>query len=336
VSEAEHPEDEQRADDAAASEPQDTAPQDSAPPAEPAAEAEPPAAEATEAPAEEPVTEQPTPVAEEPAAAEEPTPAAEEPAAAEEATSAAEEPAPAAEEPAPAAEPVADAPVAAADTPVAAEPVADAPATPAPAAESDGDEDDDELTPRVRPEIPGADLVPDIVTESSEFMDAEAQAAAEAEAEAAAARDQEPEDDSQPIADAAIDLAAGARYTATGKRKTAVARVILKPGSGTYTINDKTLEEFFPRETLQRIIRQPLEAVGYDSRMDVIARMHGGGVAAQAGALRHGISRALLEADPNLRGELKRRGFLTRDPRVKERKKAGLKKARKRPQFSKR
>jgi small subunit ribosomal protein S9 len=112
--------------------------------------------------------------------------------------------------------------------------------------------------------------------------------------------------------------------------------VILKPGAGTYTINGKTLEEFFPRETLQRVIRQPLEAVGLDARMDVIARMHGGGVSAQAGALRHGIARALLEADPNLRGELKRRGFLTRDPRVKERKKAGLKKARKRPQFSKR
>ncbi|MGZ4299711.1 MAG: 30S ribosomal protein S9, partial [Solirubrobacteraceae bacterium] len=166
----------------------------------------------------------------------------------------------------------------------------------------------------------------------------EARAAAEAEAEAAAAREQEQDSDhvSQPIADAAIDLAAGARYTATGKRKTAVARVSLKPGSGTYAINGKELDVFFPRETLQRIIRQPLEAVGYDSRMDVVARMHGGGVAAQAGALRHGISRALLEADPNLRGELKRRGFLTRDPRVKERKKAGLKKARKRPQFSKR
>src|ERR671934_1421444 len=140
----------------------------------------------------------------------------------------------------------------------------------------------------------------------------------------------------QPIADAAIDLAAGARYRATGKRKTAVARVTLKPGTGAYTINGKPLDVFFPRTTLQRNIRQPLEAVGYEERMDVIARMHGGGVSAQAGALRHGISRALLEADPNLRGELKRRGFLTRDPRVKERKKAGLKKARKRPQFSKR
>ncbi|HUE25374.1 MAG TPA: 30S ribosomal protein S9 [Solirubrobacteraceae bacterium] len=131
-------------------------------------------------------------------------------------------------------------------------------------------------------------------------------------------------------------MAAGARYTATGKRKTAVARVVLKPGGGEYSINGKALDVFFPRETLQRMIRQPLEAVGYEARMDVVARMHGGGVAAQAGALRHGISRALIEADPNLRGELKRRGYLTRDPRVKERKKAGLKKARKRPQFSKR
>nr|WP_041732027.1 30S ribosomal protein S9 [Conexibacter woesei] len=133
-----------------------------------------------------------------------------------------------------------------------------------------------------------------------------------------------------------MSLASGARYTATGKRKTAVARVILKPGTGNYTINGKPLDDFFPRATLQRNIRQPLEAVGYEERMDVIAKMHGGGVSAQAGALRHGISRALLQADPNLRGELKKRGFLTRDPRVKERKKAGLKKARKRPQFSKR
>jgi len=93
---------------------------------------------------------------------------------------------------------------------------------------------------------------------------------------------------------------------------------------------------YAPGTTLQGPIRPALEGVGYDERMDVVARMHGGGVSAQAGALRHGISRALIEADPNLRGELKRRGFLTRDSRVKERKKAGLKKARKRPQFSKR
>jgi small subunit ribosomal protein S9 len=187
-------------------------------------------------------------------------------------------------------------------------------------------------------EIPGADLEPDFIPEAEEFFDVEAQAAAEAEAEAAAAREavEESEVETRPIADAAIDLGAGARYVSTGKRKTAVARVILKPGTGTYLINDKPLDTFFPRETLRRMIRQPLESVGYDERMDVVARMHGGGVSAQAGALRHGISRALIVADPHLRGELKRRGFLTRDPRVKERKKAGLKKARKRPQFSKR
>ncbi|MFI5010540.1 MAG: 30S ribosomal protein S9 [Solirubrobacterales bacterium] len=140
----------------------------------------------------------------------------------------------------------------------------------------------------------------------------------------------------EPISTAAIDLAAGARYRATGKRKTAIARVTLRPGTGAYTVNGRSLEQHFPRDTLQRNIRQPLETVGYQDRMDVVARLHGGGISAQAGALRHGISRALLEADPNLRGELKRRGFLTRDSRAKERKKAGLKKARKRPQFSKR
>ena len=133
-----------------------------------------------------------------------------------------------------------------------------------------------------------------------------------------------------------LDLASGARYRATGKRKTAIARVTLRPGDGNYLINGRPLELHFPRVTLQRNIRQPLETVGYHERMDVVARLHGGGISAQADALRHGVSRALLEADPNLRGELKRRGFLTRDSRAKERKKAGLKKARKRPQFSKR
>jgi small subunit ribosomal protein S9 len=250
-------------------------------------------------------------------------------AAEEEATRAASstEPSAPAEEPAaPAEEPAAE--------PVAAEPAAEAPAA---AAEED-EEEYEEPTPRQKPAIPGADLEPVFVPQEEQYLDAEARAAAEAEAEAAAerARAEAEDEQAQPIADAAIDLAAGARYTATGKRKTAVARVVLKPGAGEYQINGKSLEAFFPRETLQRIIRQPLEAVGYDARMDVIARMHGGGISAQAGALRHGISRALIVADPNLRGELKRRGYLTRDPRVKERKKAGLKKARKRPQFSKR
>jgi small subunit ribosomal protein S9 len=331
VSDAEHPEDEQRPDDqeAAAEEvPTESAEEPAGQAPEPAEEPA-PAAEpvAEEAPAAEPVAE-----AEEPAAAEPPEePATEEPAA-EPAEEPGAEPVAEAETPEPAAEPVAEA-----ATP--AEPAAAEPAAAEPQGEADEDADDDvEIAPRHRPEIPGADLIPDIVSESDEFLDAEARAAAEAEAEAAAAREQEQDSvhEAQPIADAAIDLAAGARYTATGKRKTAVARVILKPGTGTYSINGKELDAYYPRETLQRIIRQPLEAVGYESRMDVVARMHGGGVAAQAGALRHGISKALLEAAPNLRGELKRRGFLTRDPRVKERKKAGLKKARKRPQFSKR
>jgi small subunit ribosomal protein S9 len=196
-------------------------------------------------------------------------------------------------------------------------------------AEVGDDEDDEPAAPREKPAIPGADLEVDIVLEGADPLaetDEEADADAETEQDRA---------DEQPVA-AVIDLAAGARYRATGKRKTAVARVILRPGTGAYTINGKTLDAYFPRPALGRNIRQPLEAVGYDDRMDVVARMHGGGVSAQAGALRHGISRALLEADPNLRGELKRRGFLTRDSRAKERKKAGLKKARKRPQFSKR
>jgi small subunit ribosomal protein S9 len=221
----------------------------------------------------------------------------------------------------------------AAEQPAAEQPAADA----APPVEADAEVVDDELeddaeTPRVKPEIPGADLEVDIVQEGSDPL---------ARGEFGEDEDGTPgEDDDlsadQPIAAVTIDLAAGARYRATGKRKTAIARVILVPGTGAYTINGRTLDVFFPRPALQRNIRQPLEAVGYAERMDVIANMQGGGVSSQAGALRHGISRALLEADPNLRGELKRRGFLTRDPRVKERKKAGLKKARKRPQFSKR
>ncbi len=333
------PEDEPRGEDAAAeSEPAASAtPEPPAAPEEPTAAAEEPAAEESPAPAAETPAEQPA--AETPAeqpAAETPAeqPAAETPAEQPAAETPAEQPA--AETPAAAAEqPAAETP---AEQPAAAEPPAAA--APQPPAEEvvEVEVEVEELAPRQKPEIPGADLIPDIVTDSDQFLDAEAQAAAEAEAEAAAARaaESDQEEESKPIADAAINLAAGARYTATGKRKTAVARVILKPGSGSYTINGKTLEDFFPRETLQRMIRQPLEAVGYEARMDVVARMHGGGVAAQAGALRHGISRALIVADPHLRGELKRRGFLTRDPRVKERKKAGLKKARKRPQFSKR
>jgi small subunit ribosomal protein S9 len=208
----------------------------------------------------------------------------------------------------------------------------------APAEEAEDEEVEEEPTPRVKPAIPGADLEVDIVLEGEDALGRTRspydEDLVEEEEPEAVEEVEEPVD--QPIAAVEINLTAEARYRATGKRKTAVARVILRPGTGAYTINGRTLEEFFPRATLQRNIRQPLEAVGYEDRMDVVARLHGGGVASQAGALRHGISRALLEAEPNLRIELKRRGFLTRDARVKERKKAGLKKARKRPQFSKR
>lgn len=182
--------------------------------------------------------------------------------------------------------------------------------------------------------IPGADLEVDIVVEGDDSGAESSLDPFAEDADVVVVEVEEPVAD-EPIA-ATIELAADARYTATGKRKRAVARVILKPGKGEYVINGRPIDEFFPRPALQRNIRQPLEAVGYEDKMDVIARMHGGGVSAQAGALRHGISRALLEADPNLRGALKSRGFLTRDARAKERKKAGLKKARKRPQFSKR
>jgi small subunit ribosomal protein S9 len=217
----------------------------------------------------------------------------------------------------------------------------------APAAqEPDAQEDEEEEpAPREKPAVPGAHLEVDIVPEgvdplgrSESYEDAYAvdPYAVEDEGEEGREDDEEEEALVEPIATAAIDLASGARYRATGKRKSAIARVTLQPGSGSYLVNGRTLEEHFPRITLQRNIRQPLETVGFEDRMDVIARLHGGGISAQAGALRHGVSRALLEADPNLRGELKRRGFLTRDSRAKERKKAGLKKARKRPQFSKR
>jgi len=195
-----------------------------------------------------------------------------------------------------------------------------------------------EETPREKPAVPGADLEVDIVPEGVDPLAGSSADPYAEYGEEETASEEELEDVvvAAPIEAVAINLAAGARYRATGKRKSAIARVTLRPGTGTYTINGRTLPEYFPRETLQRNIRQPLETVGYEEKMDVIARMHGGGVSSQAGALRHGISRALLEADPNLRGELKRRGFLTRDARAKERKKAGLKKARKRPQFSKR
>jgi small subunit ribosomal protein S9 len=126
------------------------------------------------------------------------------------------------------------------------------------------------------------------------------------------------------------------QYYGTGRRKNSVARVYLVPGDGKITVNNRDIDDYFDKETLKMIIRQPFEVTETDSRFDVKAKVIGGGTTGQAGAIRMGIARALLMADGEYRLPLKRNGFLTRDPRMKERKKYGLKKARKAPQFSKR
>jgi small subunit ribosomal protein S9 len=131
-------------------------------------------------------------------------------------------------------------------------------------------------------------------------------------------------------------MATQLQYAATGRRKNAVARVRLIPGEGKFIINKRELAEYFGKKTLEMIVQQPFNITGTNAKYDVIALAHGGGTTGQAGAIRLGIARALLKADPSLRPSLKRAGFLTRDPRMKERRKYGLKKARKAPQFSKR
>jgi small subunit ribosomal protein S9 len=127
-----------------------------------------------------------------------------------------------------------------------------------------------------------------------------------------------------------------ATYRGTGKRKTSVARVILRPGDGATWFNGRTLEDYFPRLIHRSQVLAPLKVAGLDGTFDIRVRVHGGGPSGQAGAVRHGIARALVDADPELRTVLKREGFLARDARIVERKKAGLHKARKAPQFSKR
>ena len=125
-------------------------------------------------------------------------------------------------------------------------------------------------------------------------------------------------------------------YSAVGRRKKAVARVRLVPGEGNITINKRDIDNYFGVETLKMTVRQPLTLTQTTGRFDVLVNVNGGGLTGQAGAIRHGIARALCKADPELRGALKKAGFLTRDPRMKERKKYGLKAARRAPQFSKR
>jgi small subunit ribosomal protein S9 len=186
--------------------------------------------------------------------------------------------------------------------------------------------------------VPGAELDP-IAIEPERQLDPEERARREAEEEERLRREREligEVDQDAPVAAEPAKLEGDASYSATGKRKSSIARVILRPGNGTIQVNKRTLEEYFPRSYLQTLAKQPLTQTGYEGNVDVRVRVHGGGVSGQASAVRHGIARALVDIDPALRPELKRRGMLTRDARVKERRKAGLKKARKKPQFSKR
>jgi small subunit ribosomal protein S9 len=222
------------------------------------------------------------------------------------------------------------------DAPAAEEP--EAKEEPEPAAE---EPEAEKKTEKKKDVIPGADLEP-IAVESTEErpLSAEERARREAEEEERAQREAaltgDGDDEEGAASRAPAKMESGSRYQATGKRKRSIARVTLLPGGGEFEINGRTLEEFFPRPLHQTMAKQALTTTGYETSVDVRIRVHGGGIGGQAGAVRHGISRALTEIDPELRGELKRRGFLTRDARVKERRKAGLKKARKKPQFSKR
>jgi small subunit ribosomal protein S9 len=212
--------------------------------------------------------------------------------------------------------------------PAAAEAPAEEPAAEAPAAEE-----------KKKDVIPGADLEPILVEPEGPALSAEEKARLEAEEEEKARREAElaaADEAAETATRAPAKMESGARFLATGKRKRSIARVTLLPGDGKIEINKRSLEEFFPRPLHQTMAVQPLTVSGYEGNVDVRIRVHGGGISGQAGAVRHGIARALTEIDPELRGDLKRRGFLTRDARVKERRKAGFKKARKKPQFSKR
>ena len=285
--------------------------------------------ENAEQPAEEtPETPEEAPGAEEAQAAPEEAPEAEEaPEGPEEAPGAEE--APEAPEEAPAAEetPAAEGEQAAAE---ADEPAAEEPA------EGAGDEELPEQPKRAADQPPGAELEP-IQLEPERELSAEERAALEAEQEERAAAEAAAESDEDVVQrQAAVQLSGDTRVQATGKRKTSVARVVVTSGSGAFKVNRREIDEYFPRSLHRTVARQALAASGYEGHVDVQVRVHGGGVSGQADAVRHGIARALCEIDPDLRGELKRRGMLTRDARAKERRKAGLKKARKRPQFSKR
>jgi small subunit ribosomal protein S9 len=220
------------------------------------------------------------------------------------------------------------------------EPAAEAPAEDAPAEDAPAAEREERPAKKDKKDvIPGADLEPIALEPDGPALSAEERARLEAEEEEKRQREAAlaaAETDTAPADRAPAKMASGARFLATGKRKSAIARVIVMPGDGKFSINGRELAEFFPRPLHQTMASQPLTITGYEGNVDVRVRVHGGGISGQAGAVRHGIAKALTEIDAELRGDLKRRGFLTRDARVKERRKAGFKKARKKPQFSKR
>jgi small subunit ribosomal protein S9 len=295
--------------------PQDDAPEEQTPQAE-TPEEETPAAEERPTPAQDPgSTEDPTPA--------EPTPGPQE---------GEEQP-----EPSPAQDPDEETPEP--ESGGSAGEAEQPPENVAPEQETAPDAKPEESAKKGEAAIPGAELDPIAISDEGD-LSAEERARREAEAEERARRDAEATAEARDEPAAAsikpADLAKDARYSATGKRKNSVARVIVKPGGGAIVVNGRPLEEYFPRPQLQTIAKQSLVTSGYEGTVDVVARAHGGGISGQAAAVRHGIAKALTEIDPNLRPELKKRGLLTRDARVKERRKAGLKKARKKPQFSKR
>jgi small subunit ribosomal protein S9 len=311
--------DEERNDDVTPDEqpPEDAQPAEpEAPAEEPTAGSDPSTADASEAPAADEGSD-PTSAAE----GSDPTDEAEEPATEE--PDAGSDPSTAEASEAPPADEGSD-PTEAAEEPAAQAPAAETPAAPAGA--------------KAKDLPPGAELEP-ISLESERPMGAEERARLEAEAEERARIEAEAtsDDADEPLASSPrVDISPDRLIQATGKRKNAIARVVVRGGSGKFEVNRRSLEEYFPRPHLQTIARQALVTCGYEGNVDITVRVHGGGVAGQAGAVRHGVARALTEIDGELRSELKRRGFLTRDARIKERRKAGLKKARKRPQFSKR
>ena len=241
----------------------------------------------------------------------------------------------------PAGEPVAEAeePAAEAESETAEEPEAEAEAEEPEPAAAEAPAEEPAAEEKKKDVIPGADLEPILVEPEGPALSAEEKARLEAEEEEKARREAElaaADEAAETASRAPAKMESGARFLATGKRKRSIARVTLLPGDGKIEINKRSLEEFFPRPLHQTMAVQPLAVSGYEGNVDVRIRVHGGGISGQAGAVRHGIARALTEIDPELRGDLKRRGFLTRDARVKERRKAGFKKARKKPQFSKR